>query len=154
MVDQGPKEPLYLSYISDFSYPKKEGQVAGCCKLLGIRIPCPYSCPFRSDHNVPVNLQQDRCYSLFCSFYLYVNEKWYNLLSCIFQTKGNTLLQRTNKTKHRQLSTKVGAKRMDPIWYEVYFILFSCYRTITGNKQTSYRNKQTRKAAPTLRERM
>ena len=58
MVDQGPKEPFYLSYISGFSYPKKEGQVVGCCMLLGIRIPCPYSCPFRSDHNVPVTFNK------------------------------------------------------------------------------------------------
>ena len=31
------------------------------------------SCPHRSSPHVPVNLQQDKCYSLFCSFYLFVN---------------------------------------------------------------------------------
>ena len=42
--------------------------VVGCCKPLGVGILCSRSCPHRSGHNVPVNLQQDKCYSLFCNF--------------------------------------------------------------------------------------
>ena len=49
-------------------YTKRGGGVVGCCKLLGVRILCSYICPHRSGHNVPVNLQQDKCYSLFCNF--------------------------------------------------------------------------------------
>ena len=42
--------------------------MAGCCRLLGAGILCSCSCPGRSGHNVPVDLQQDKCYSLFCNF--------------------------------------------------------------------------------------
>ena len=41
--------------------------MAGCCKLLVARPLCSCSCPGRSGHNVPINLQ-DKCYSLFCNF--------------------------------------------------------------------------------------
>ena len=34
---------------------------------------CSYSSPPRSDHDVAGNLQQDKCYSLFCNF-LFVYE--------------------------------------------------------------------------------
>ena len=39
-----------------------------CCELLGVGILCSCSCPGRPGHDVPVNLQQDKCYSLFCNF--------------------------------------------------------------------------------------
>ena len=39
-----------------------------CCRLLGVGILCSSCCPCRSGHDVPVNLQQDKCYSLFCNF--------------------------------------------------------------------------------------
>ena len=39
-----------------------------CCRLLGVRVLCSCICPSRSGHDVPVNLQQDKGYSLFCSF--------------------------------------------------------------------------------------
>ena len=42
--------------------------VAGCCRLLGVGILCSCSCPRRPGRKVPVNLQQDKCYSLFCNF--------------------------------------------------------------------------------------
>ena len=42
--------------------------MVGWCKLLGIGILCSCSCLHRSGHNVPVNLQRDKCYSLFCNF--------------------------------------------------------------------------------------
>ena len=38
------------------------------CKLLGVGILCSCSCPSWFGHNGPVNLQQDKCYSLFCHF--------------------------------------------------------------------------------------
>ena len=54
---------------------KRRGGVAGCCKLLGaghtwsdVIILCSFSCPCRSGHDVPVTLQQDKFYSLFCNF--------------------------------------------------------------------------------------
>ena len=46
---------------------KGEGGVVSCCKLLGAGILCSCSCPCGSSHNVPINLQQDKC-SLFCNF--------------------------------------------------------------------------------------
>lgn len=53
---------------SDFFYTKRGVGMVGCCKILGIRILCSSSCPHRSSHNVPVNLHQDKCCSLFCHF--------------------------------------------------------------------------------------
>ena len=41
--------------------------VVNCCKLFCIRILWSCSCP-KSGHGVPVNLEQDKCYSLFCHF--------------------------------------------------------------------------------------
>ena len=42
--------------------------MVGCCKLLGVGIICSCGGPHKSDHDVPVNLQQDKCYSLFNNF--------------------------------------------------------------------------------------
>ena len=39
--------------------------MVSCCKLLGIL--CSQSCLHRSGH-IPINLQQDKCYALFCNF--------------------------------------------------------------------------------------
>ena len=44
--------------------------MAGCCKFLGTRILCSYNCSCGSSQKVPINLQQDKCYSLFCNFLL------------------------------------------------------------------------------------
>ena len=46
----------------------KKGCVVGFCKLLGVGILWSYSYLCGSCHNVPINLQQDKCYSLFCNF--------------------------------------------------------------------------------------
>ena len=45
-----------------------EEDMISCCKLLGVGILCSFSCPHRSGHHVPINLQQNECYSLFCNF--------------------------------------------------------------------------------------
>ena len=42
--------------------------VAGCCKPLGVRILCSCCCPLWSGHDAPINLQQEKCCSLFCNF--------------------------------------------------------------------------------------
>ena len=42
--------------------------VVGCCRLLGIGILCSCSCPHKSGHDIPINFQQDKYCSLFCSF--------------------------------------------------------------------------------------
>lgn len=42
--------------------------MTGCCKFLGAGIFCFCSCPYKVDHNVLTNLQQDKYYSLFCVF--------------------------------------------------------------------------------------
>ena len=42
--------------------------VVSCCKLLGIGILRSCNDPLRSGHDVTVNLQQDKCYSLFFNF--------------------------------------------------------------------------------------
>ena len=78
-------------------------EVVSCCKLLGVGILCSHSCLHRSGQDVPVNVQQDKCYFLFCNFLsLY---EWRSVillkvralrkgLSCIFQATGNIILQK------------------------------------------------------------
>ena len=86
-------------FTKAFLKARWERGVVSCCKLLGLGILCCCSCPQRSGQDVPINLQQDKCYSLFCNFLsLYEwtlkdhNPK--NRLSYIFQTVGNILLQK------------------------------------------------------------
>ena len=134
MADQCPKEPSYRSQNSGFFYTKGGrgggGVVADNCKLLGVGILCSCSCPHRSGHDVPVNLQQDKRYSLFCNFLsLY---EW----KCIIPLKVRALrmgcyvyfrLQaaffykrcRASMTKHRQQNTKVKVKETDLIWSQI-----------------------------------
>ena len=71
--------------------------VVSCCELLGVGILCSCSCPRRSGHDVPVNLQQDKYYSLFCNFlslyeWTLKGQGLENRLSCIVQAVGNILL--------------------------------------------------------------
>ena len=49
-----------------------------------VLILCSYSCPYRSDQDVPVNLQQDKWYSLFRNFSLCVKECVILFFSFIF----------------------------------------------------------------------
>ena len=95
MVDLCPKKPSFPSYESGCSL-YQTGRGVGCCKLFGVRILCSYnSPPCRFGDNVPINFQQDECYSLFCNFLSVVNGKCYTFKgqslenACIFQTLGN-----------------------------------------------------------------
>ena len=73
---------------------KKGGGVVDCCRVLGFRILCSCSHPHRSGHNIPVNLEQDKCYSLFYNFFSL--HEWKSIiplksgleheLSCVFQS--------------------------------------------------------------------
>ena len=83
-----------------------------------------------SDHNIPVNLQQDGCSFLFYNlFSLYEIEECCtfksqgleNGLSCILQAVDNIVLQkrRASMTKHIQQSTRFRAKGIDPVWSQV-----------------------------------
>ena len=42
--------------------------MVACCRHLGVRVLCSCSCPCRSGHNVPINLHQNKRYSLFWTF--------------------------------------------------------------------------------------
>ena len=75
-----------------------------CCKLLGIGVHCSCSCARinSSDHYVPINLQQDKCYSLFCNFlyeWTLKGQSLENGLSCTFQATGNILLQKVQSQR-------------------------------------------------------
>ena len=58
------------------------------------------SCSGGSCHNIPINLHQDNCYSLFCNFLslrmetcsIFKGQSLENGLSCIFQAIGKILL--------------------------------------------------------------
>ena len=61
--------PNSLKGFSKAFLKARQGRhLVGCCKLLDVRILCSCNSPCRSDHYIPVNLQQDECYSLFCNF--------------------------------------------------------------------------------------
>ena len=68
MMGQHPKEPSNPCYKSGFFYTKRKGGVVDCCKLVGVGILCSCICLCGSGHGVPINLQQDKCYSLFWNF--------------------------------------------------------------------------------------
>ena len=104
--------------------------MASCCKLLGVGILWSCSCPSRSGHNVPINLQQDKCYSLFCNFLSLC--EWRSVIPLkvralrmgyhLYFRLWATLFYRTcraSMTKHRPQSTKVRAKGIDPLWSQV-----------------------------------
>ena len=58
--------------LEEFQQSISEGKVregaVGSCKLLGVGILGSCSCLHRSGPDGPVNLQEDKCYSLFCIF--------------------------------------------------------------------------------------
>ena len=90
------------------------------CKLLDGGILCSCSHPHMSGYDVPINLQQDKCYSRFCNIlHLYEWKVFYlerseNGLSCIFQTMGNIL-----NLKRKQQKAKVKVKETDLIWSQI-----------------------------------
>ena len=74
--------------------------MTGWCNFLGVGILCSCSCLGRSGHNVPINLQQDKYYSLFCNFLsvyewksvtIFKGHSLENRLSYIFQPMGNII---------------------------------------------------------------
>ena len=73
--------------------------MVGGCNLLGVGILCSCNSPCGSGHDVPVNLQEDKCYSLFCNFlslyeWTLKGQSLANGLACIFQAIDNILLQK------------------------------------------------------------
>ena len=79
----------------------RRGLVA-CSKLLGFGILCSRSCPHRSGHDVPVNLQQDKCYSLCCNFLSVY--KWKSIIP--FKVIIMSILH-MKKLRHRAVKPKV-----------------------------------------------
>ena len=68
-VAHTPKTPNSSKGFSKALLKARWGKgVVHCCKLPGAGILCSCRCPSRSGHSVPINLQQDKCYSLFCNF--------------------------------------------------------------------------------------
>lgn len=62
------KNHFTLVRTQDTFILKGEVGVAGDGEHLDARILCSCSCPGRSGHNAPINLQELECYSLSCSF--------------------------------------------------------------------------------------
>ena len=87
---------------------------------------CSGSCPCRSSHGVPVNLQRDKCYSLFCDVLsLYGLLKIRTLIICypVYIRLYATFvfkMCRSSMIKHRPQSTKVKEKETDPTWSQIY----------------------------------
>ena len=71
---RGQRTPNSLKGFSKTLLKARLGRgVVSCGKLLGVGILCSCSCPCRSGQYVPINLQQDNCYSLLCNFFISVN---------------------------------------------------------------------------------
>ena len=68
MADSCTREPSNGVRSQDSFYTKREGGVANYCKFLGTGILYSCSCPLTFGHNVSVNIQLKKYYSLFCNF--------------------------------------------------------------------------------------
>ena len=109
----GQRTPNSLKGFSKTLLKARWGRgVVSCGKLLGVGILCSCSCPCRSGQYVPINLQQDNCYSLLCNFFISVNrgQSPENRLSSIVQGIGNS------GAEPAWLGT---GRRLDPIWSQV-----------------------------------
>ena len=81
-------------------------------------------------HDIPVNLQQDKYYSLFCNFlslydWTLEGQSPEKRLFCIFQDIGSILFHkgsRVSMTKHRHPSTKVKVKGIDLVWSQIFLL--------------------------------
>lgn len=132
----------------------ERGEGVSCCyKVLGTGILCSYSPPCRSDHSVPVNSQQDKCYFLFCNFFTWVVMKGIILLKvkperqralrvAIMYISGyrHILLQRhrARMTKHRQQRRRVRAKGTDLTWSQVCLLLHQLFSPRTSTAMTTH----------------
>ena len=92
-----PPNPKPSKNFSRLVKGQQGRSVISCCKLLGVESLCCCSCPRRSGHNVPLYLQQDKCYSRFCNFlslcgWILQGQSPENGFSCIFQALGSILL--------------------------------------------------------------
>ena len=100
--------------------------VVGCCKLLSAENLCSCSCPHRSGHRGPINLQQDKCYSLFCNFLsLY---EWKRSLKVIALRMGYPVYFRLQATFFWLLTYSKNSriqrlKNEKQIQYRVRFVL-------------------------------
>ena len=118
--------------------------MVGCCRLLDTGILCSCSCPPRSDHSVPINLQQDK-YSLFCNFlslYEWKSIMWKRQEHLEWATlyfpgykQHYFRRDRVSMTKHRQQSTKVRDKRINSIQIQV---CSSCLHIYMKNRSYSF----------------
>ena len=83
--------------------------------------------------DVPVNLQQDKYYSLSCNFlslydWTLEGQGPEKRLFCIFQNIGNIFFHKRNivsMTKHRHQSTKVKVKGIDLVWSQIFLLYHS-----------------------------
>ena len=116
--------------LLELESPKRGGYAVACCRLLGVRILCSYSSPHRSDHDVPVNLQQHKVI-LYCATLLSLFEwktvrfwkvgalrmdcpVYFRLQATFFYKKHGASM-----TQHRPQGTKVKVKVIDLKWSQV-----------------------------------
>ena len=88
-----------LSENSGFFYAKRGVGVVGCFSFLVSDFFVLAAFHVGQVMNAPVNLQQDKCYPLFCNFlslyewksYIFKGQSLKNEISCIFQAIDNIL---------------------------------------------------------------
>ena len=112
-----------------------------CWKLLSTGMLCSCSSPPQPGRNVPINFQQNKCYSLFCNFLsLYEWKRVIALklralewLACMFQALGNSFL--TKGTESARLSTGNKAHRLELKEQNQYGSRFVLCYTCSGERR-------------------
>ena len=103
--------------------------MVGCCKPLGVGILCSCCCPLWSGHDASINLQQEKCYSLFCDFLSLYELKSVIPLKVRALRMGSPvcfgLISNILNLKQKKQNTKV--KETDPIWSHIWSSLLYYY---------------------------
>lgn len=114
-----PKTPELLKVFQQSTFKDKVREWSG--------LVYSYSCPLskESGHGVPVNLQRDKCYSLFCNFLaLYEwtlrGQSLQNKISCLFQ-----VYRKHSFTKGAGPEWLITGNGIDLIWSQICFFLLS-----------------------------
>ena len=114
---------------------RQSGVVVSCCKHLGAASLCSWPCPGRWGHNVPVSLQQNNCFSLFCNFLSKNRTKvkvkgtdliWGQMCSSLLQLVWEVLLGGVSRVEKQESESVKSAfpsrgKKMRTVyWKEVW----------------------------------
>ena len=123
-----PKKHLPSVRIQALFIQERGGGALSCGRLVSEEIFCSCCCPCRSGHHLPINLQQNKCYSLFCNFLsknvILLKARALRIAYPIyFRLEAASFYKRCRDrmTKHKWQKTKVNiaGKGTDLIWSQI-----------------------------------